>query len=258
MDLGIRDRLVLVTASASGIGKAIAEGFLQEGCHLIINDNDEEKLVSTVQSFSGQYPSMKIDYCVADLLIPDQRRYLRDYIIDKYGYLDILVSNLGNGKAMADNKLLADEWDRLVNINLLSTVGILDEFITVFKKQQRGSIVLISSITALERSGAPYAYSAAKSALLTLNKNLSVELAEYGIRINCVIPGNVFFPGGRWEEIIRHDPDGTREFIEREVPFKRFATPEEIADAVVFLASERSSFTTGAYLVVDGGQIKRY
>ena len=258
MDLGIKDRLVLVTASASGIGKAIAEGFLQEGCHLIINDNDEEKLVSTVQSFSGQYPSVKIDYCVADLLIPAQRRYLRDYIIDKYGYLDILVSNLGNGKAMADNKLLADEWDRLVNINLLSTVGILDEFITVFKKQQRGSIVLISSITALERSGAPYAYSAAKSALLTLNKNLSIELAEYGIRINCVIPGNVFFPGGRWEEIIRHDPDGTREFIEREVPFKRFATPEEIADAVVFLASERSSFTTGAYLVVDGGQIKRY
>ncbi|NLF43474.1 MAG: SDR family oxidoreductase [Bacteroidales bacterium] len=256
--MGIKDRLVLVTASASGIGKAVSEVFLQEGCNVIMNDKDKEKLTSVVQSFSKLYPSMKIDYCVADLLIPAQRRYLRDYIIDKYGYLDILVSNLGNGKAMADNKLLADEWDRLVNINLLSTVGILDEFITVFKNQQRGSIVLISSITALERSGAPYAYSAAKSALLTLNKNLSVELAEYGIRINCVIPGNVFFPGGRWEEIIRHDPDGTREFIEREVPFKRFATPEEIADAVVFLASERSSFTTGAYLAVDGGQTKRF
>ncbi|NLW91138.1 MAG: SDR family oxidoreductase [Syntrophomonadaceae bacterium] len=258
MDLGIKDKLVLITASGSGIGKAIAEGFLREGCHVVINDKDELRLAGTAQDLAKLYPSAMIDYFAADLLIREKRGQLRDYIVNKYGKLDILVSNLGNGKATVENKLSVDEWERFLNINLLSTVGLLDDFAQIFKDQRYGSIILISSITAVERSGAPYGYSAAKSALLNLNKNISVDMASYGVRINCVMPGNVFFPGGRWEEIYNNDPEGTKGFIEKEVPLARFAKPEEIADAVVFLASERSSFTTGATLVVDGGQTKRY
>ena len=135
---------------------------------------------------------------------------------------------------------------------------LLNEFIPVIKKQKSGSIILISSIAGLERIGAPYGYAAAKSALLSLTGNLSAELASYGIRVNCVVPGNVYFKDGRWDEVLNDQPEIKREYIDKEVPLKRFATPFEIAKSIVFLSSDCSSFTTGTVLVIDGGQTRRY
>ena len=119
-----------------------------------------------------------------------------------------------------------------------------------------GSIVFISSIAGLEEIGAPLPYAAAKAALTASVKGLADDLAPLKIRINAVAPGNILFSGGRWEEMIKADLALEQQVLSQ-VPLRRFGTPKEIAATVVFLASEKSSFTTGACLVVDGGQTRK-
>jgi len=113
--------------------------------------------------------------------------------------------------------------------------------------------LFVSSITAMEAFGAPVDYSTAKAAVIALSKNMARKLAQE-VRINVLAPGNVLFTGGSWDEKIKENPDQVNMIIESTVPMKRFGSPEEMADAAVFLCSERASFITGSILVVDGGQ----
>ncbi len=258
MDLKLKDKDVIVTASSSGIGRATAEVFLQEGAKVIINGRSKDKLARTLEELSSGYGSENISSFRGDMTKLENIKSLRDFVLGRWSGVDILVPNLGSGKPLSNNKLLSSEWERFLDINLLSTVKLLDEFVPVMKKNKSGSIVLVSSIAGLERTGAPYGYSAAKSSLLSLTSNLSAELANFGIRVNCVVPGNVYFDGGRWEEILKEHPELKEEYIDKEIPLKRFATPSEIAQSVVFLSSDCSSFTTGAAFIIDGGQTRRY
>ena len=124
----------------------------------------------------------------------------------------------------------------------------------IMKEQKSGAIIHITSISGME-SGSPAAYSAVKTALITHSKVMSAELAPMGIRVNCVSPGCIEFPGGLWDQLKTHDRasyDGVRTSI----PFQRMGTPEEVAAAVVFLASSRASWISGANVVVDGSQHK--
>ena len=146
------------------------------------------------------------------------------------------------------------EWEKGFDINLFSAVKLIQEFDDMWVQQEGGSIVMISSLAACERIGAPYAYAAAKEGIRVLTKYLSDDYAVRNIRVNCVIPGNVFYHGGRWEELLNQDREGIEKYIQENVPLKRFAKPEEVADAIVFLASERAAFITGTSLLVDGGQ----
>ena len=114
---------------------------------------------------------------------------------------------------------------------------------------------MISSIYGRE-SGGHITYNAGKSAEISMEKTLAHELAQYNIRVNSVAPGSIIFPGGGWERRQKEDPEGINEFIKRDMPLGRFGTPEEIADVVVFLASERASLVTGACINVDGCQSK--
>jgi 3-oxoacyl-[acyl-carrier protein] reductase len=258
MDLYLKNKRVLITASSSGIGSATAEVFLQEGADVVVNGRNSDKLSRFVKEMSEKYGAENINSFEGDITKLENIESLRKFVLDKWGGIDILISNLGSGKPLSENSLSISEWERFLNINLFSAVNLLDNLLPEMKKKKGGSIILISSIAGLERTGAPYGYAAAKSSLLSLVSNLSAELAESGIRINCVVPGNVFFKGGRWEEILENRPEIRKEYIEKEVPLKRFADPFEIAKSIVFLSSECSSFTTGAVLVIDGGQIRRY
>ena len=113
-----------------------------------------------------------------------------------------------------------------------------------------------SSIAGCEALSAPLPYSAAKAALINVTKNLSRMVGSHGIRVNAVAPGNVLFPGGSWEKKLTENREFFEEYIRREVPLQRFGRAEEVADAVVYLASERASFMTGACVVLDGGQTR--
>ena len=174
---------------------------------------------------------------------------------ERFGRLDCVVANVGSGTGERGAQLARAEWDRLYSVNLWTSV-VLAQAALRRLRENGGSIVLIASIAGLESLGAPIPYATAKAALIQYAAELSRVVAADGVRVNAVAPGNILFPGGSWERLTTSDPERWRSYLEREVPLARFGTPEEIADAVVFLASERSSFTTGACLVVDGGQTR--
>jgi 3-oxoacyl-[acyl-carrier protein] reductase len=256
VDLKLASKNVVITASTSGIGRHIAEGFLCEGANVMLSGRDKEKGVLLCNEFSKKYPNSQVYFFPGDLTEAGARNSLVAYAKQTMKQIDILVGNLGSGKPLALNPLAAEELYRFMDVNFISQAAIVDCFLPMLQEQQKGGIVLISSIAGLESTGAPYGYAAAKSGLVMLCKSMAKDLAGKGIRINCVAPGNVYFEGGRWEEKIKENEAAVLEYINKSVPMKRFAEPEEIADAVLFLSSERASFTTGHILVVDGGETR--
>lgn len=257
MNLFLKDKIIFITASSAGIGRAIAESFLNEGAYVIINGRNKSKLNNTCNEFEKKFGWDRVWAVQGDMTdIVDIKRVLEE-IKEQWGHLDILIGNLGTGRPLSKDKLDINEWQSMMNINLLSTVELLRITVDTLLNMG-GNVVLLSSLAAFERIDAPPAYAAAKKGILSLIKYMSFILAEKEIRINGVAPGNVYYEGGRWEELFKLDENGVKKYINKEVPMKRFGKTEEIANAVVFLASERSSFTTGAVLNVDGGQRKGY
>ncbi len=257
MDLQLKNKTVFISASGQGIGKASAHAFLAEGARVLINDHNPNRLKKTYQEFKKKFGSHVLSI-VGDATDEKVLNEAKSLMLTNWKRVDILIPNLGSGKPKHQNKLDAGEWQRFFDINVKSVLSALNIFVPVMKKQTSGSIVLISSIVGRERTAAPFGYAAAKAALLTLVKNASRELALHTIRINAVVPGNIYFKGGRWEEIVASKPGMVTEYIKKDVPLARFGNPEEIAKAVVFLASPCSAFTTGASLVVDGGETKGF
>lgn len=257
MDLGLKGKNVFITASSEGIGYATAEAFLAEGAIVCINGRNEEKLERAVHTLGSAYGIKKVYGISGDMANSNDITRACEVVKQHTTYLDVLIGNLGTGKPLSSDKLSFDEWNYMLQMNLLSAVLLMQHIQDLFA-QSGGSIVLLSSLAAFERIGAPPAYAAAKSGILSLVKYMAPLLWEKEIRINGVAPGNIYYPGGRWNELARKDSVGTKEYIERNVPLKRFGKPEEIAAAVTFLASERSSFTTGVTLQIDGGQSRGY
>lgn len=257
MDLKLNNKVVFVSASGQGIGEAIAFHFLDEGARVLINDIHKDRLLKTFRKLKKHFHS-RVDFFVGDMTNAKEIEEVRNHLFQKWGKIDILVANLGNGKPVGTSRLDIAEWERLFELNLFSSIKLINSFLPQMKQKRNGSIIMISSIVGVQQTTAPFGYAAAKASVLTLVKNLSFELAKYNIRVNAVAPGNIYFRGGRWQEIISGNPRIINDYIKVQVPMKRLGKPEEIAAAVVFLASPRSSFTTGACLVVDGGENRKY
>lgn len=254
MELGLKDKSVFITASSDGIGKSIAITFLEEGANVIINGRNASKLKQAVLELSEKYGDSRVYGVIGDMSKEEDIESAKEYVINQVGNLDILIGNLGTGKPVSFNKLDMTEWYHMYEYNLFSAVRLIFKFEEILKKQENANIVLLSSLAGYEKIGAPTAYAAAKNSIRTLVKYLADEHALYGIRVNGVAPGNVFYSGGRWEELWNQDKEGIETYIDGSVPMKRFGTPEEIANTVVFLASDRASFITGEVIKVDGGQ----
>lgn len=254
MKLELEGKRVFISGSTQGIGLKIAEKFLDEGAIVMLNGRQEDKLRTIEQILQKKYSERVFSSC-ADLTTNTGTKEAVEMISHSFSGLDIYVANLGNGKPQTKNYLDTDEWERLYRINVLSNVALLDKLRPLLKGGQGANVVMVSSIVAREKSSAPYGYAAAKSAVLTLTKYLSKDWASDGIRVNCVVPGNIYFEGGRWQELESLDREAVRNYINTEVPMRRFGYPEEIADSVLFLASSRASFITGATLTIDGGQL---
>lgn len=257
MELGLKRKRVFVTASSNGIGKAIAEDFLKEGAIVIVNGRDRLRLDHTLENFRESYGSDKIYGIQGDMSDPGQIEAAFQELRKNFKNIDIVVGNLGMGKPISKDKFDMEEWTKMFQVNLFSSVGLVGRFRELFPKQG-GSIVLLASLAAHDRIGAPPAYAAAKAGLVSFIKYSAPILIKEGIRINGVSPGNIIFEGGRWEDLLMQDKKGTEVYINSTVPMKRFGKTEEISAAVIFLASEKSSFTTGVVLQADGGQSVGY
>lgn len=257
MDLKLKNKIVFVSASGQGIGAEIVKSFLDEGARVLINDIDKDRMQNLYEKLNRKY-KRQVDSYLGDMTDDKVIKELKNYLVSKWGGLDILITNLGTGKPLSSNRLDINEWRRFMETNLFGAVNLIETFLPLLKKNKDASIVMISSIVGLQQSSAPIGYSASKASILSLVKNLSYDFAPFGIRVNAVAPGNIYFQNGRWKEIVKSNRNVIKDYIKKDVPLKRFGSPEEVASAVVFLASPKSDFTTGACLVVDGGEVRGY
>jgi 3-oxoacyl-[acyl-carrier protein] reductase len=143
-------------------------------------------------------------------------------------------------------------------LNFFGSVNLAQAAMPLLAENGHGALLFVASITGVEATAAPLPYSAAKAALINYSKNLAGQVARLGVRVNCIAPGNVLFPGGSWERRLEKDKSKVMQMIESSVPLARFGTPEEIADIAVFLCSDAATFITGACFKADGGQTKSY
>jgi 3-oxoacyl-[acyl-carrier protein] reductase len=167
-----------------------------------------------------------------------------------------VVLNVGTGAGTSGPQPGAEEWRRLFDANLWSSVHLAEAALPSLTGAGSGAIVLIGSIAGLEDVGAPMPYAVAKAAVAAYTRTLARRLGETGVRVNCVAPGNVLHEGSTWERRLAADREAVEAMLEREVPLRRLGRPEEIAKVVVFLCSAAASFVTGAIVAADGGQMR--
>ena len=234
------EKRVFIAGGTGGIGKAIAQAFLDNGAKVFIHGRNEKKL--------DGIPGIALD-------LDDQENIEKAAKAAKefLGEVDIFVSAIGSGKYKNTGLLSKDEWEEVLQKNFFSSV-LLVNAVTPYMGKSDPNIIVIGSIAGKERLNAPVGYTVAKAALNTFVRSVSPELAEKNIRINIVNPGNIYFEGGRWDELKKEDEKKVTEFIDQNVPQKRFGKPEDVARAVLFFASPKSDFVTGSSLEIDGGQ----
>jgi len=255
LNLNLKNRNFLITGSSRGIGKVVAQSFLNEGANVGLVARSSTTLKQTVKSLEAVHCS-DISFWTADLTNEEEVKDLYEKVSKDWESLDGLVLNVGDGKSQPDPITSSQQWDVVWKTNFNTALFSARAFLPILKKSG-GNIVFISSICGIESLGAPTDYSVAKSALVAFSKNLSRKVAP-DVRVNVVAPGNIFFKGGTWDEQIKSNKKQVDAMLQGQVPMKRFGKPEEIADAVVFLSSDRASFITGATLVVDGGQTQSF
>lgn len=253
MDLGLKDKRVLVTGSTRGIGLAIATGFLEEGARVVVTSRNRDDLTQLLAGLSHRYSSDAILSSPCDFTDAGQVSALKGVIEESFQGLDVLVANVGSGISVPDPIPDRDHFRLVFAENYEAAMNAAREFLPLLVLS-KGNIIFISSIAGVEAIGAPMDYSVAKTAVLSFSKNLARQVARDGVRVNCVAPGNIYFKGGSWDSKMKKDPERITKLIESTVPMTRFGRPEEIANAVLFLGSERASFITGACLIIDGGQ----
>jgi 3-oxoacyl-[acyl-carrier protein] reductase len=257
MDLQLADKVALIAGSSRGIGFAVAQCFLREGARVVVTARREGPLAEARKALDDVAGPGRVRAVQADMTTAEGASIAVSAALREFDSIDAVVANVGNGHAQPGWDLDSAEWLSVLNTNLIGAAAVARCTIPHLRVS-RGSIVFVSSIAGIEAIGAPMTYSAAKASLGALVKCLARLLGADGIRVNAVAPGNVLFSGSRWEQKISEDPQGVAALIHSEVPLRRFGSPEEIAAGIVFLASPRASFTSGACLVIDGGQTRSF
>lgn len=257
MDLGLKGRTIFVAGASRGIGLGIVEACLAEGAKVAITARGAEALEETRKDLAARYGAENLWAMAGDLretaVIEKGLAGAEEALGPIYG----AVANVGLHPCPPGAEVDDETWDAGFTQNLTSAWRLARGAYRLMKPRGEGSILFISSIAGLGALGTPMTYGTAKAAVNHLTKELAHVTGVDNVRVNAIAPGNIIFPGGSWQERM----DGPRaqnwqRWIDREVPLKRYGTPEEIGNVAAFLMSPRASFTHGAVVPVDGGQTK--
>lgn len=243
----MKDKVVLVTGAARGIGKATADRFAEEGAIVIYCDLNEEAIKENalaIQSKGGEALAIKANVCDRS-----QVQQVMTTILEKFGRLDCLINNAG---ITADNTLhnmSEEDWDQVIDVNLKGVFNCGQAAADMMTKQGSGSILNTSSIAGVYGNYGQTNYAATKWGVIGMTKTWAKELGKKGIRVNAIAPGFILTP------MTEKMPDKVLNSMKDKSPLKRLGTPEDIANAFLFLASDEASYITGAVLSVDGGVV---
>jgi 3-oxoacyl-[acyl-carrier protein] reductase len=249
MDLGLRGLNAIVTGATRGIGRAIADTLADEGANVAIcarHADDVVTAVTALQAKGVRATGRAVDVGDGAAL----QGWVRD-VAGEFGAIDIVVSNVSALAIGGDE----DSWRNGFQIDMMGAVRLVDAAMPSLESSKAAAIVTISSVSGREIDFASGAYGAFKAALVHYTQGLAYHLAGRGIRANTVSPGNTYFPGGVWSQIETGNPELFATALGLN-PTGRMGTPQEMANAVAFIASPRASFITGANLVVDGALTK--
>ncbi len=238
----LENKVAVITGGASGIGAATAELFIEEGAKVAIVDLNEEKGKAFAEELKDN--NAEVLFIRADVTDEEQVKNMFDKTVDVFGKVDIVFNNAGIGKVTPTEKLDYAEWRKTVNVDLDGVFLVAREAIRKFLKTGGGVLVNTASMYGLVGAPGSAAYNAAKAGVANLTRSLALEYAEKNIRVNALAPGFIDTP-------ILGDTD--RNALIQATPMKRLGKPEEMAKAVLFMASDDSSFMTGHILTVDGG-----
>jgi 3-oxoacyl-[acyl-carrier protein] reductase len=260
MDLGLKDRVAVVAASSQGIALAAAEAFAAEGCKVAMCSRNPEALAAGAEKIRTQH-NAEVMAEILDVTHPAGVTRFITRVVEKFGGVDICVTNAGGPPAKGFLACTLDDWQQALNANFLSTVYFAREVIPHMQRKQWGRIITITSITTKQPVGDLVLSNAARAAVVGLVKSLANEFGKDGILVNNVAPG--FTATDRLKQLAKTRSTATgmkeKEIFEAwaaDAPVKRLGEPRELADAIVWLASDRASYVTGQTVLVDGGMYK--
>ncbi len=260
LNLDLEGSHSLLVGASLGVGFELARLLLEAGSSLCIVGRDPEKLFSAKETLDALGGKKKTKIVSANGYKEQGRNFIFKEV-NKWcsGRLDHLVSFIGSGKTPTGYNQELTTWKEVFNNNFFSVIDLVNLLLPIIDNTSgRSSITITSAIAGLERVGAPITYSCAKAALSSYIPHLAAELSHFPIRVNGVNPGNIFFPGGRWEEIINEQTlSKVEQKVLSNVSLKRFGTPEEIAWVYLMLMTPKNAFTTGTNYVIDGQQVKK-
>jgi 3-oxoacyl-[acyl-carrier protein] reductase len=258
MDLGLRDKVAVVTGSSRGLGLASARSLAAEGCRVCLCARTAAPLEAAARDVAALAGGAERVLAVAaDVSTAGGIHDVIARTVSAFGGLDVLVNNVGlaQGAGLLDTPDAA--WQEAFDQTLMPAVRASRLAVPHMRTRGGGVIIMVASIFGRE-AGGRMTYNAVKAAEISLARSLAQQLAPDNIRVVSVSPGSILFEGGSWWRRQRDDPGGIAEFVRRELPFGRFGTAREVGDVVAFLASQRASWIAGTSVVVDGCQSRSF
>jgi 3-oxoacyl-[acyl-carrier protein] reductase len=260
METGLKNRVAIVAASSQGIGRAAAEALASEGCRVAMCARNPQTLEAAAEQIRKQY-SAEVFAQPLDVTDPEGVHRFVDAVVSKFGAADICVTNAGGPPAKGFLAATLEEWDKAIDQNFLSTVYFAREVIPHMQRKHWGRILTVTSVTTKQPVADLVLSNAVRAGVVGLVKSLANEFGKDGILVNNVAPGYTATDRLKNLAKARSAAQGKteKEVFEAwaaDAPLKRVAEPREIADAIVWLASERASFVTGQTILVDGGTYK--
>jgi 3-oxoacyl-[acyl-carrier protein] reductase len=251
MDLGLAGKKVIMNGGGHGLGLAALRQFAAEGADVAFLSRDAAKVEAAVAEIESCGPGKVFGTAIDITGDAEGYKGWLTSCVEALGGCDIFVHT-----ASASGQGATGDWQRCLDMDIMNAVHGVETLTPALTDSQCGSVIFMSSTAALETFVAPQAFNALKAALITYGSQLSQALAGQGIRVNCISPGAVYYPGGNWEMIQGVVPE-LYEGTLAKMPMGRFGNPQEIANAIVFVASPACPYMTGANVVIDGGFTQR-